>query len=324
MKEEDTAKLNIVAIGGGTGLSSLLRGLKLFDDIDIYAVVAITDEGGSSGKIREELKIPPPGDVRNNLIALAKDETLLYQLFNFRFQTNGTLKGHNVGNIILAALTKILGSFSEAVRETSRILAIKGKVLPVSDKLVRLVAEMEDGSEIVGETKIVESKSRIKKVCLSEKVEALPEVVEAMAKADGIIIGPGSLYTSLISNLLVEGVKESIVENKQAIKIYVANIMTQPGETIGYTLSDHVKEIVNYLGCSLDYVIANSQKLSDEDLKRYRAQGSEQVKLDIEKIDTPVFAEPLLRMEIDPRDGLSKARHDSEKLGKLVKRLLSW
>jgi len=324
VKKEGTLDLNVVAIGGGTGLSSLLRGLKIFEDVDIHAVVAITDEGGSSGRIREELKIPPPGDVRNNLIALAKDESLLYQLFNFRFQTNGTLKGHNVGNIILAALTKILGSFSEAVKETSRILAIKGEVLPVSDRLVRLVAEMEDGSEIVGETEIVKSKSRIREIRLSEKVEALPEVTEAIEKADGIIIGPGSLYTSLISNLLVEGVKECIVENKRAIKIYVANIMTQPGETIGYTLSDHVNEIVKYLGCNVNYVIANSQKLPNQDLERYKAQGSEQVKLDIEKIEVPVFAEPLLKMEVDPRDGLSKARHDSEKLGKLVKRLLSW
>lgn len=317
-------KLIVVAIGGGTGLSSLLRGIKAFDDIAIHAVVTITDEGGSSGKIREELKIPPPGDVRNNLVALARNETLLSKLFDFRFQTDGTLQGHSVGNIILAALTKILGSFSEAVKESSKILAIKGEVLPVTNELVRLVAEMEDGSEIIGETEIVKSKSRIKKIRLSHEVKALPEVIEIIKMADGIIIGPGSLYTSLISNLLIKGVKESIIENKKAIKIYIANIMTQPGETIGYTLSDHVNEIIKYMGCKVDYVIANSQKLPDEDLKRYRLQGSEQVELDIERIDIPVFAEPLLKMEIDPRDGLRKARHDSEKLGKLVKRLLRW
>jgi len=321
---DKTKTLSVVAIGGGTGLSSLLRGLKFFDDIDIHAIVTITDEGGSSGKIREELQIPPPGDVRNNLIALAKDETLFSKLFNFRFQTNGTLRGHNVGNIILAALTKILGGFSEAVKESSKILAIKGEVLPVTDKLVRLVAEMDDGSEIIGETEIINSKSKIRQIRLSEEVEALPKVIDAIKKANGIIIGPGSLYTSLISNLLIKGVRESIVENENAIKIYIANIMTQPGETIGYTLSDHVSEIVKYLGCKVNYVIANSQKLPDDDLERYRSQGSEQLKLDIEKIDVPVFAEPLLKMEVDPRDGLNKARHDSEKLGKLVKRLLSW
>ncbi len=316
--------MKVVAIGGGTGLSSLLRGLKRFDDLSICAVVTITDEGGSSGILREEMGIPPPGDLRNNIIALAEDESILSKLLSFRFEKNSSLKGHNLGNLILVALTKIIGNFPEAVKELSKILAIRGEVLPVTDRLVRLVAKMEDGSTLVGETNIARSKSRIVELSLSKDVDALPEVLNAIEKADGIVLGPGSLYTSVISNLLVRGIPEAIRSNEDAVKIYVSNIMTQPGETTGYTLSDHVREITKYLGAKVDYVIANTQSVPRDILERYAEQDAEQVKLDIENVDVPVFAEPLIQMVIDDRDNLEKPRHDPLRLGSMIRRLLEW
>jgi len=307
--------LRVVAIGGGTGLSTLLRGLKKFD-VDISAIVAVTDEGGSSGILRRELKVPPPGDVRNNFIALSENEELLEKIFNFRFK-DGSLKGHAVGNIILAALTMITGSLSMAIESLSELLAIRGKIFPVSNELVRLVAEMDDGSKIIGETNITSSGKRIKRVSLDRDVEAFPEAIMAIKEADVVILGPGSLYTSVIANLLVKGVKEALKESKADI-IYVANLMTQPGETSGMKLSDHLGEIEKYLERKVDLIVANSGRPPKDVLKRYELEGYKMLQLDLENIDREIIVGHFLKVIKDPFDGNLKVRHDPEKLAKSI------
>ena len=313
--------MKVTAIGGGTGLSMLLRGLKKFP-VEITAVVSVTDEGGSSGTLRKELGIPPPGDVRNNIVALAKDEHLLGKLMNYRFE-NGSFKGHTIGNLMIAALTKMTGSFSSAIKILSEILAINGRVLPVSEDLVRLVAIFEDGSRVVGEMAIVEKRGRITKVELDRKTKALPEVLEALRESDMIILGPGSLYTSVITNLLVKGVIEAI-QSSEAVLVYVCNIMTQPGETTGYKLSDHVREIEKYLGEEVDFIVANSQKPSSDILERYKKEGADLVTLDLENINKMVVVEPLLCTISDPYDGKIKVRHDPVKLAKTLMKMMGW
>ncbi len=307
--------MRVVAIGGGTGLSTLLRGLKKFD-VDISAIVAVTDEGGSSGILRRELKVPPPGDVRNNFIALSENEELLEKIFNFRFK-DGSLKGHAVGNIILAALTMITGSLSMAIESLSELLAIRGKIFPVSNELVRLVAEMDDGSKIIGETNITSSGKRIKRVSLDRDVEAFPEAIMAIKEADVVILGPGSLYTSVIANLLVKGVKEALKESKADI-IYVANLMTQPGETSGMKLSDHLGEIEKYLERKVDLIVANSGRPPKDVLKRYELEGYKMLQLDLENIDREIIVGHFLKVIKDPFDGNLKVRHDPEKLAKSI------
>lgn len=274
--------MRVVAIGGGTGLSTLLRGLKNFP-VEVTAVVTVTDEGGSSGILREELSVPPPGDIRNNLVALANDENILSQVFNYRF-TNGSLKGHTVGNIILAALTKITGSFTEAIAKISDILVIKGRVLPVSNEMGRLVAIFEDGMLVKGETRIVaygkETGKAIKNIMLEQPLMINPAVKEAIEEADVIVLGPGSLYTSIIANFLVEGMNE-VLSRTSAVKIYISNIMTQPGETTGYTLKMHVEEVEKFLGCNVDYVIHSYPPNDGKVLEKYRERGSEPVTIDV-------------------------------------------
>lgn len=314
--------MNVVAVGGGTGLSTLLKGLKNIDSFEITAVVSVTDEGGSSGKLRKELNVPPPGDVRNNIVALAKDEDLLAKLMSYRFN-EGSLKGHSLGNLIIAALTKIEGSFSEAIRILERVLAIKGRVLPVSEDHARLVARFEDGEEVIGETNIVRKGGKIVEVRLDRPIDALPEVLEAIERADIIIFGPGSLYTSIITNVLVNGVKDAIKKSK-AKKIYVCNLMTQPGETTGYRVSDHVKELERYLEQSVDFVLVNTRKPSEEVLERYRKEGSDFVEIDAENIQNTILAEPFLVEIVDPSDGQRKIRHDSVKLADVIERISRW
>uniref|UniRef100_A0A832I9U0 Putative gluconeogenesis factor n=1 Tax=Pseudothermotoga hypogea TaxID=57487 RepID=A0A832I9U0_9THEM len=313
--------MKVIAIGGGTGLSTILRGLK-GKNLELTAVVAVTDEGGSSGKIREELNVPPPGDVRNNIIALAKVESLMSKLFSYRFRTNGSLSEHSVGNIILAALTMMTGSFAKAVRYASDILAIEGKVLPVCEELVRLKAIYSDGSTVVGETEIAKkTDSRIVLVDLDKKVRALDEVLSEISQADAILLGPGSLYTSVITNLLVDGMAEVIGENKRAKKIYIANIMTQPGETIGYSLEDHVYEVERYLKVRLDYIVANRTLPPKDVLESYAKQGSEPV-LPRGRVDERYIFQDLLEITYEANDPRPKARHDPHKTAEVVIDLL--
>jgi len=312
--------VNIVAVGGGTGISTLLRGLKFFDEIDISAIVTVTDEGGSSGILREEYLVPPPGDVRNNLVALARDEKILGNLFNFRF-SEGFLSGHTVGNIILTALTKITGSFAKAIEYASQVLAIKGKVIPVSEDLIRIVAVYEDGRKAIGENQIQKIVGKkIEKFYLNKNdVIIFDDAKKALQKADVIIFGPGSLYTSIVSNILVQGFIETVEKNESAILIYVSNIMTQASESYKFLLSDHIKVIEKYLGQKLHYIIANQRILPEEILESYKKEMSEPVRIDIE--DERIIRDDLVEIIID-KDGRKKVRHDPLKLASLIMNLV--
>lgn len=314
--------LNIVVLGGGTGLSTLVRGLKS-RNINITAIVTITDEGGSSGTFRSEMNIPPPGDVRNNITAFAEDENLLTKLIRFRFDDAGTFEGHSVGNIILAALTKILGSFPEAVKSLSKVLAIDGEVYPISEKMVRLKAYNDLGEELIGEKAIEKNKGRIIDIKPDVEFEPLPEVVQALQKADGIILGPGSLYTSIIPNLLAKNIS-NIIADSDAPVIYICNIMTQPGETDHYSMTDHANEINKYLSKYPDYYIVNSQPIPNDLIERYTQQGAQQVELKFDNLAGAVLLEPLIKTETDPRDGLEKVRHNEIKLASIIMKIMNW
>ena len=285
----------IVALGGGTGLSTLLRGLKERvvrrpDELstaerpisDLAAIVTVTDDGGSSGRLRRENRILPPGDIRNCMVALSKDEALMGRLFQYRFHAGRGLAGHNFGNLFLAALTHVTGDFIEAIRVTSRVLAIRGRIFPSTLSNVRLVAILENGRVVHGETRISASRTRIKRLSLSpSRVRPLPAAVEAIDQADLILMGPGSLYTSVLPNLLIPYIAAAIARSK-APRVYIANLMTQPGETTGYGLADHVCAIRKHVPHRvIDCVIANRQAISPEVARRYRAEGAVPVTVDL-------------------------------------------
>jgi uncharacterized cofD-like protein len=287
--------LNVVALGGGTGLSTLLRGLKEYvtrrrDDPayqqqpirDLTAIVTVTDDGGSSGRLRRENRVLPPGDIRNCMVALSQDEALLGRLFQYRFHAGRGLIGHNFGNLFLAALTHVTGDFAEAVRVSSKVLAIRGRIFPSTISNVSLVATLEGGREVHGETRISASRKPIEKLTLFPRaVRPLPKAVEAIQAADLILLGPGSLYTSILPNLLIPEIASAIAKSK-APRVYIANLMTQPGETSGYALADHLRAIQRHTPRRvIDWVVANRQAVSPEVAKRYRAQGAEPVVTDI-------------------------------------------
>jgi len=268
----------IVLIGGGTGMPSLLRGLKKHE-CELTAVVNVTDSGRSSGKIREEMGILPPGDIRNCIAALSESESVVREVFQYRFEN-----GDSLGNLMIAALSDIFGSFESAIEEVGKILNIKGMVLPVTLKNVHLCAELQDGEIRVKEHNVRGiGKAKINKVYLDKKAYANPVVLEAIKGADLIVLGPGSLYTSIISNLLVDGVADAIVKSK-AKKVYVCNIMTQAGQTDDFTSSTHVSELVTYLGADcLDYVLVNSNNFSDVLLENYRKESASPVVDDLNR-----------------------------------------
>ncbi len=286
--------LRVVALGGGTGLSALLRGLKehvvrrsdqhptLKRPItDLAAIVTVTDDGGSSGRLRRENRILPPGDIRNCMVALSKDEALLSRLFQYRFHVGRGLRGHNFGNLFLAALTHVTGDFAEAVRVSCKVLAVRGRIFPSTLSNVHLVATLADGKRVQGETRISHSQVPIRKIELNpRRVRPLPAAIEAIQQADVILMGPGSLYTSVIPNLLIPEIAHAVAHSK-APRAYIANLMTQPGETTNFTLSDHLRAIKHHVpGAVIDAVIANRQSVSPEVVRRYRAQGAEPVLLD--------------------------------------------
>jgi uncharacterized cofD-like protein len=288
----------VVALGGGTGLSALLRGLKQHvvrrsdqqasserPITDLAAIVTVTDDGGSSGRLRRENRMLPPGDIRNCMVALAKDETLLTQLFQYRFHAGRGLAGHNFGNLFLAALTHVTGDFAEAVRVSAKVLAVRGRLFPSTLSNVHLVATLSDGSRVHGETRISRSKLPIRKLALNpRRVRPLPGAIEAIENADLILMGPGSLYTSVIPNLLIPEISRAIVRSK-APRVYVANLMTQPGETTHYSLSDHVCAIQKHVpGRIIDVVIANAKPVSPDVARRYRAENAAPVQLDRDKL----------------------------------------
>jgi uncharacterized cofD-like protein len=309
----------IVIIGGGTGLPVLLRGLKQYP-IDITAIVTVADDGGSSGRLRDELDIPPPGDIRNVLAALSDVEPLIEELFQHRFQNGNGLSGHSLGNLILAAMTSITGDFVHAIREMSKVLNVRGKVLPAANRSVVLHAEMEDGTIVSGESKIPYSGKKIKKVFLTpEHIEPLPEAIEEIRSADLIVIGPGSLYTSILPNLLVPKIGEEVCKAK-AKKIYICNVMTQAGETLNYTASDHVKALYNHMKCPfIDIILVNAENISDEIQKRYAKELAEPVKYDIEnlkQLGLSVIRDNIISYE----DNV--IRHDTKKVAALLVSLL--
>ena len=276
---------NVVAIGGGTGLSNLLRGIKDFTS-NTTAIVTVADNGGSSGKLRDELDILPPGDIRNCLVALADKEPLMEDLFQYRFHKAGDLRGHSFGNLFIAAMTEVLGDFEEAVEESSKVLAIRGKVLPSTNEKVNLAALYEDGTEIIGESEIPNTEKSIKGVYLKpSNVEITKRAQEALLEADYILVGPGSLYTSLLPNLLVKGMVESIKKSK-AKKIFITNVMTQPGETTGFTAYDHIKTVYDHVGKDIfDYIIINKNGSDKKLLEKYAEQGAYPVKEDLDKLN---------------------------------------
>ncbi len=317
--------MKVVAIGGGTGLSSLLRGIKHYVPKtidDLTAIVTVADNGGSSGRIRRELHIPPPGDVRNCIVALAEDEAILSKAFQYRFEEGEGLKGHSFGNLFLTVLTKITGSFIEAIEITSNILKIKGKIIPSTAELVNLVAEFTDGKIIEGETEITEYgkqlKAKIKRIWLEPSdIKAPSEAVEKIMTADFIVLGPGSLYTSIVPNLLVKDIRDALLKTK-AKKIYVVNVMTQYGETDKFTASDHVKALYQVVGKPfIDAVVINTTLPPDDVLKRYLKEHSEPVVADAGTLSEM----GLVVCSGDLIDKGTYARHNPQKLADILIKL---
>jgi len=272
---------SVVAIGGGTGLSTLLRGLKE-ETANITAVVTVMDDGGSSGRLRAEVDVLPPGDVRNCILALAEDETRLSSYLQHRFDRPAELAGHSLGNLLLSGLEQATGSLDRAIEAMASMLSIRGRVLPATLTSTHLLATMEDGAQVEGETRIAADPRRIRRLGLTAApVHPHEDVLDAIAEADLIILGPGSLYTSLVPNLLVEGIAHGI-EQAAAEKILIANLMTQPGETDGYSLQQHLDVLAEYINlASFDLLIANSQCPSESFLSRYRDEASEPVLDDV-------------------------------------------
>lgn len=306
----------IVAVGGGTGLSMLLKGIKHITN-NITAVVTVGDDGGSSGRLREEMGVLPPGDIRNCIAALADDEDLVTKLFQYRFKTGEGLEGHSFGNLFLTALCSITGDMVRAVKESSNVLSIRGRVLPSTLDDMKLVAEMEDGRIIHGESNIPEAHGKIKRLYTEpDDCRALPDVIEAIRNAELIILGPGSLYTSVTPNLLIKEIANEISKSN-AKKIYVCNIMTQPGETDNYSVSDHVKALMQHAESKdiIETVLVNDF-LPSNLAKKYQLSGSYPVKLDYEnlkKLGVKVFSRKLIE---DSKEGL--VRHSSHRVARAI------
>jgi uncharacterized cofD-like protein len=304
----------IVTIGGGTGLAVLLHGLKRFTS-NISAIVTVSDDGGSSGRLREDFDILPPGDIRNCLVALADAEPLMRDLFQFRFEKESSLRGHNFGNLFITVMSKLTGDFDKAVKASSKVLAIRGQVIPSTLKPVTLTARHKDGSTTEGETQITKAKIQIDKVFLTpSSIETPPEAKKAIKEADAVILSPGSLYTSIIPNLLIKGLSDAISKSN-ALKIYVCNIMTQSHETEGHSAYDHIKAITDHTDSSLiDYVIINTQKVPEESLQKYRKENAYPVENDSEKIKEAGFRV----IEDNLINTKNYVRHNSQKLAKTI------
>jgi uncharacterized cofD-like protein len=342
--ESMDGSLRVVAIGGGTGLSTLLRGLKRYvvtpdrrrgirmgSALDpqapapqpspslrciireLSAVVTVTDDGGSSGRLREDMKMLPPGDIRNCMVALSEDEHLLSKLFQFRFE-HGDLEGHSFGNLFVAALSHITGDFAQAVQMSSQILAARGRIFPSTNTNVGLVAEMEDGSLVEGETNITASKHSIVELRLEpEAADPLPETLEAIANADLITLGPGSLYTSLITNLLVRGIPEALSASR-ATKVFVCNLMTQANESLGLTASQHIEKIVQHAEGAqsplFDYALINTGPISAVRLEQYAREGQQPIEADLDRVRA-LGVEPVTGNFVHEGDVL---RHDYDRV----------
>ncbi len=312
---KDSSPYRIVAIGGGNGLSALLQGLKAYckpsgrpsPAVEITAIVTVTDDGGSSGRLRREFDILPPGDIRNCMVALSQDSALLARLFQYRFQAGRGLKGHNFGNLFLMALTQIMGEFSDAIEASSEVLKIAGKIYPSTTAHVELEATLSNGSKVVGETRISRSRSRIRQIRLiPRKAPAVPAALSAIADADLITFGPGSLFTSVVPNLLVGGLADA-VRSSPALKAYFVNLMWQPGETMEFSASDHVRALHRHAGGKvLDYAVINVKPIPSAMKKKYARQEALPVASDVDalhKMGLKVIAANLANHE-------GKVRHD--------------
>jgi len=316
--------LKVVAIGGGTGLSTLLRGLRPYATapapssrlaVDITAIVTVTDDGGSSGRLRRDFDVLPPGDIRNCMVALSEDEALLSRLFQYRFPSGRGLKGHSFGNLFLAALSNVTGDFAQAVRVSSEVLAIGGRIYPSTASNVALEATLEDGARVIGETKISKSRARIERIALRpRRSRPLKETLRAIAEADLITFGPGSLFTSVIPNLLVEGIPEAIRQSA-AIKAYIVNLMWQPGETVNFAASDHVRAILTH-SCDglLDCVVVNTHPIGSALRRKYARERAQPVENDLgrlKKLGLAIVAADLLEQK-------ETVRHDPDALARVV------
>ncbi len=308
----------IVAIGGGTGISTMLRGLKSYTS-NITAVITVADDGGGSGVLRSDLGMLAPGDIRNCILALAETEPAMDKLLKYRF-TEGSLKGQCFGNLFLAAMNGISDSFEQAVKHMGEVLAVTGRVCPVTEENIFLLAELEDGTVIRGESKIgnhhITHPGRIKRVMLNkENVLPVQQAIDAIRGADIIVLGPGSLYTSIIPNLLVQGISQAISESR-AMRIYVSNVMTQPGETEGYTVGDHITAIYNHAGRPIiDICLVNNGRIKPAILKKYQDDGAGQVMIDLSKIKKMgirLVEKDLAKIKND------LVRHDSDKLAQAI------
>lgn len=317
--------LKLVAIGGGNGLSTLLSGLKNFvgayhEDVwleKLSAIVAVTDDGGSSGRLRDELQMPPPGDIRNCMVALSEDSNLLSKLFQYRFEGNGQLGGHSFGNLFLAALSEVTGDFPEAVKISSEILASKGHIYPATDSDVRLAAELLDGTIVRGETNISKVGTSISRLFLEpEDCHPMPEALSAIREADVITIGPGSLFTSILPPILVKGVAGAIAAS-DAVKIVVCNLMTQPGETEGFSSYRHIEVLRQYAPLiPIDYLIMNDQPITAEQAEKYAAEGAEQIGTNASDALSNVEGAEIIYGNL--LDEGEKVRHHPERLARLV------
>ncbi len=323
---QNPAGLNAVAIGGGNGLSTLLSGLKRFvaagetESIwleNLSAIVAVSDDGGSSGRLRDELQMPPPGDIRNCMVALSEDSHLLSKLFRHRFRGAGDLGGHSFGNLFLAALSEITGDFAEAVKLSSEILASKGHIFPATVSDVRLAADLNDGSIVRGETNISTVGNSIKRLRLEpENCQPLPEALAAIADADIITVGPGSLFTSILPPLLVKDTSEAIAESP-AQKIFICNLMTQPGETSGFSARRHLEIVRQYAPeIAFDFVIVNNNPISAHQAKIYASEGARQI--GVHNSITPAVIEGAQIVYGNLLDDGEKVRHNPEKLAQVV------
>ena len=322
--------LKVVAIGGGTGLSTLLRGLKHYVDADgpwaietLSAIVTVTDDGGSSGILRDELAILPPGDIRNCIVALAEEERLLSRLFNYRFEAESSLRGHSLGNLLLAALTEITGNFEAAVLAASEVLAIRGEIFPSTLSDVRIRALLTDGSELTGETQIsgphmvgatVPEHAPIDRLFISpEDAQPVGGAIRALEEADVVVIGPGSLYTSLIPNVLIPRIASTLRQSR-ALRVFVCNVMTQPGETENYSAEAHLRALFEHAGLVADVMLVNGRRPSEQILKHYENQGQTPVAIDLDAVREmgvqPFFGDIIAEGNF--------VRHDSEALARAV------
>ncbi len=306
----------VVIIGGGTGLSVMLRGMKHIDDIQLSAIVTVADDGGSTGRIRDSYQIPAMGDIRHVMCAMAEEESIFTDLMNYRFGGEGDIAGHNLGNLLLLALSQTTGSFMEAIRTFSRVLKVRGKIIPSTLEIVTLFAIMEDGTIVRGEDNIPKFRNHIDRVFYQRDIKATKESLEAIREADLIIYGIGSLYTSIMPNLIIDEIRNELIANP-CRKVYFCNAMSQPGETDHYSLEDHVNAILHHAYAdAVDIVVTNNNTFSKEMLDKYSAMGSAPIPIREQRHPYLVLQRDLM----DRDDAL--IRHDSQKVKAVVEEIL--